>query len=305
MTVNRTSKLTVDTANLNSGLILPVYDNNPGDGVAGDVVYMNGRLKFHNGNAWYWVGESIYPDPVTSGLVAHFDANKTGGSSGTTWTDHSSIMGSVNIQNRSSDWTFQTDPTTNLVCAYNSTNRTSSPGINIPMASFPKQQGTIEMWLKPIDASGGHGWFVNGDGNSYTNNTNWFWWGEWDNGNCFYHRQGSPSQGCCGNDNSGCVGWSTNVMPRNQWNHIVLTWTTLSPYESKIYVNNSLYQTKGLSSDISSTGVDATGQLFNGHSRGDNMQFKGYCSIYRIYNRVLSASEINTNWTNFRTLHGK
>ena len=38
------------------------------------------------------------------------------------------------------------------------------------------------------------------------------------------------------------------------------------------------------------------GQLFNGHVRGDNAQFKGYCSIYRIYNRYLEDNELSQNY---------
>jgi hypothetical protein len=49
--------------------------------------------------------------------------------------------------------------------------------------------------------------------------------------------------------------------------------------------------------NIPNTNPTATGQLFNGHTRGDNMQFKGYCSIYRIYNSELSAAQIYQNFT--------
>jgi len=292
---------------------LPYWTNStrPSSPAPGTIGYNSevSKAEVWSGTAWTLIQSSTasaYPSGITSGLVAHFDANRPGGYSGTTWVDHSSIMGSVNIQNRSSDWSFQTDPATNLICCYNNSNRTNGPGINIPMVNFPKGTGTLEMWLKPTSADGGCGWFVNGDGNNYTNNNNWFWWGEWDNGNCFYHRQGSGSQGCCGNDNSGCVSWSNNVMPRNQWHHLVLTWVSNgNPYQSRIYVNNNLYQTKGLSSDIGSGLLDTTGQLFNGHGRGDNMQYRGYCSIYRIYNRALSDAEISTNWNTFRSRHGR
>ena len=39
-----------------------------------------------------------------------------------------------------------------------------------------------------------------------------------------------------------------------------------------------------------------TGQLFNGHVRGDNQQFKGYCNTYKIYNRALTPQEIQQNY---------
>jgi hypothetical protein len=48
--------------------------------------------------------------------------------------------------------------------------------------------------------------------------------------------------------------------------------------------------------NIPTTVLNATGQLFANHERDDNMQFKGFCNVYRIYNRELSQSEIRQNF---------
>ena len=122
------------------------------------------------------VGETSYLDGVTQGLVLWLDPNRQGGVNGNIVTDHSNTMGDVNIQNRSSDWTIQTESSTSLKCIYNNSNRTSNPGINVPMNNgWNKQVATIEMWIRPTgDYTGGLGWFNNSDGNGYTNNSNWF-----------------------------------------------------------------------------------------------------------------------------------
>jgi len=88
MTANRTSRLTTNIANISSGLILPVWDNDPGDGVMGDVVYMNGRLKYFDGTKWFWVGETKDIIPVTTGLLSWYDGSSWD-SSNNRWSDRS------------------------------------------------------------------------------------------------------------------------------------------------------------------------------------------------------------------------
>jgi hypothetical protein len=243
---------------------------------------------------------NTYTNIVTSGLVLNLDASNISSypGSGTTWNDLSSVMGNVNIQNRSADWTFTTDPTTGVKCISNATNRTnaSTPGINIPMNNgFNRAAGTVDFWIKPLgDYVGGHGYFVNADGVSNTNASGWLWFGTWDLSQYVYLRQGNPSS-CCNDSALGT--WDRDYYFLNSWMNLSFTWN-VSGGTQAIYKNGILLTSRNnMPTDIPTTTLNATGQMFNGHIRDDNMQFKGYCNNYRIYNRSLSAAEIKQNFS--------
>jgi hypothetical protein len=51
------SKLTSNNINITKGLILPVYDVDPGDGNAGEIAYVNGQLKYYVGGKWTFITE--------------------------------------------------------------------------------------------------------------------------------------------------------------------------------------------------------------------------------------------------------
>jgi hypothetical protein len=259
------------------------------------------KVEYWTGEEWLGVGETSYKDGVTNGLVLWLDPNRQGGYNGNVVTDHSNTMGDVNIRNRSNDWSITTESSTGLICIYNGSNRTGSAGINVPMNNgFNKQTGTIDIWMRPTgDYTGGHGWFNNSDGNGYTNNTNWFWWGTWSNSNYHYARWGNSST-CC-NDLS-FYGWH-NYYPLNTWFHLVLTYNTTQGRVT-LYKNGSQISNRtNLPTNITSSNPTNTGQIFNGHQRGDNMQFKGWSSQYRIYNRELSAGEVLTNYDTYKAAH--
>jgi hypothetical protein len=247
------------------------------------------------------------PRTVTNGLVLALDAAnpKSYPGSGTTWTDLSGVIGNINIQNRSTDWSFTTDPTTGLPCVFNNSNRTSgnSPGINIPTNNgFNKLEGTIEMWLKPTGAhTGGHGWFNNGDGSSFTNASNWFWIGTWNTSSLLYFRQGNS--GTCCNDVT-VNSFSTTHYPLDVWNLWTVTWN-VSSGSALIYKNSVLLSGRtNMPTNIPNTNPSTTGQLFNGHTRTDNMQFRGYCNTYKIYNKALTPQEIQQNFNATRSRFG-
>ena len=215
-----TNDLNAENLALTDGrLDLPVWTTGtrPSSPVVGTVGYNSSddmdKVEYWTGEEWLGVGETSYKDGVTNGLVLWLDPNRQGGYNGNVVTDHSSTMGDVNIRNRSNDWSITTESSTGLICIYNGSNRTGSAGINVPMNNgFNKQTGTIDIWMRPTgDYTGGHGWFNNSDGNGYTNNTNWFWWGTWSNSNYHYARWGNSST-CC-NDLS-FYGWH-NYYPLN------------------------------------------------------------------------------------------
>jgi len=242
---------------------------------------------------------------VKDGLILYLDAvNPRSNPGGNIWNDLSGVIGNVNINNRNFDWYFTTDPTTGLPCLYNDNNRSSgnSPGIDIPLDNgFNKLEGTIQMWLKPSgDHIGGHGWFNNSDGSFHTNASNWFWVGTWENSGTLYFRIGNADT-CC---NDTTVSNFRIAYPLDVWNLWTVSWNVLAGRTS-IYKNlYPISQRVNMPTNIPNTNPTNTGQLFNGHVRGDNMQFKGYCNTYKIYNRELTASEIEQNFDAFRGRFG-
>lgn len=305
---NVTNTGTIEVANLTNGrLDLPVWTTatRPSSPVVGSQGYNSSddmkKIEYWTGAEWLGVGETSYLDGVTSGLVLWLDPNRQNGYSGNVVTDHSSTIGDVNIRNRSNDWSITTESSTSLVCIYNGSNRTSVPGINIPMNNgWNKQTATIDIWIRPTgDHTGGHGWFNNSDGDSYTNNSNWFWWGTWSNSNNHYARWGNSST-CC-NDLS--FSSFQSYYPLNTWMHLVLAWNTTQG-RATLYKNGVQTHSKtNIPTNVTSSNPTNTGQLFNGHDRSDNMQFKGWCSQYRIYNRELSAGEVQTNYDTYKAAH--
>tara|TARA_S200000501_G_C20865308_1_gene761627 strand:+ start:3516 stop:4481 length:966 start_codon:yes stop_codon:yes gene_type:complete len=305
---NVTNTGTIEVANLTNGrLDLPVWTTatRPSSPVVGSQGYNSSedmkKIEYWTGAEWLGVGETSYLDGVTNGLVLWLDPNRQNGYSGNVVTDHSSTIGDVNIRNRSNDWSITTESSTSLVCIYNGSNRTSVPGINIPMNNgWNKQTATIDMWIRPTgDHTGGHGWFNNSDGDSYTNNSNWFWWGSWNTSNNHYARWGNSST-CC-NDLSFSGFQST--YPLNTWFHWCLAWNTTQG-RATLFKNGVQINSKtNIPTNVTSSNPTNTGQLFNGHDRSDNMQFKGWCSQYRIYNRELSAGEILTNYDTYKAAH--
>ena len=286
---------------------LPVWTTGtrPGSPVIGTAGYNSSedmkKIEYWTGAEWLGVGETSYLDGVTNGLVLWLDPNKQGGYNGNVVTDHSSTIGDVNVRNRTNDWSVTTESSTGLVCIYNGSNRTSNPGINIPMNNgWNKQTATIDIWMRPTgDYTGGHGWFNNSDGQSYTNNSNWFWWGSWSNSNNHYARWGNSST-CC-NDLS--FGSFQNTYPLNVWFQWTLAWNTTQG-RATLFKNGVQINSKtNIPTNVTTSNPTNTGQLFNGHSRGDNMQFKGWCSQYRIYNRELSAGEVLTNHNTYKAAH--
>ena len=243
------------------------------------------------------MGINYSPKIVTDGLVLCLDAANplSYPGSGSTWNDLSGVIGNVNVASRNNDWSFVNDPQTGQRCIYNNTNRTSNAGINIPTdTGFSKLAGTIAIWLKPAgDHIGGHGWFNNSDGSAYTNNNNWFWIGTWDTSNTLYVRQGNPST-CCNDTTIGS--FRTSQYPLDIWNFWTITWN-VSAGTTTIYKNQNLVtQRTNMPTNITNINPTNTGQLFNGHVRGDNQQFKGYCNTYKIYNRALTPQEIQQNY---------
>lgn len=240
------------------------------------------------------------------GLRWYYDASvaasaPTGGN-GTNWVNLGPGGGSV--ATAGSDFSYST--ALGIGTVFGNTTRTgvNSAGIPINLSSFNKLKGTLEFWVYPTTYTGGNGLFVNRS-DSTPNDNNWFWVGFWDSGNDGYFRVGAPSTTCCGNDNSGVQ--SGGIFPINTWHQVVFTWDfTLGrgASYSKWWKNGKPIKTRGVSDDVSSSNVSATGLLFNGHENATNSTFKGHCSIIRHYNLPLTPEQVQQNFNANRLRHG-
>lgn len=290
----------------NKRLDLPQWTTagRPSSPPSGTIGYNTTRqvAEVYNGSVWTDVGDPVYPDPITNGLTMHYDANRPDslGYVGLTWIDHTNNAGNVQLRNRNNGWSFQTESTTGLICAYNDTDTSSSSGVNITLGSWwNKLEGTFEFWFRPTNTSGGPGWFVNSDGETYTNASNWWWVGAYSG--CLYFRQGNSTT-CC-NDVSNCS-FVADYFPTNVWQCFTVSWK-VSAARATVYKNGSqIYQRTNMPTDIPNSNPSGTGQLFNGHNRSDNEQYRGYCSNYRFWNRELSSTEVADMFNRYRGIHG-
>ena len=279
----------------------------PNAGVVGQRIVPNGQEA---SGVWdvveaYEASQAdVWPRQLSlNGLVLHLDASDplSYPGSGYAWYDLTSTVGDVDVRSRNSDWSFTTDSATGLTCLYANANRPSNAGINVPTnTGFNKAAGTIECWVKPVAYDGATGIFANSDGETYTNVSNWMWVGQWADGGNMYFRFGNASN-CC-NDLIQ-TNWPT-YSPLNVWKCYTFTWNIAGAF-SRIYLNGSLVTERlNLPTNIPTTNPTTTGQLFNSHNRTDNEQWRGYCNIYRIYNRALSGTEVLSNFAVYRDRFG-
>jgi len=52
------SKLTSTNVNISGGLILPVYDSDPGDGSVSEIAYVNGQFKYYKNGKWLFINDA-------------------------------------------------------------------------------------------------------------------------------------------------------------------------------------------------------------------------------------------------------
>lgn len=53
--MSTSSKLTATNVNISSGLMLPIFETNPGDGSDGEIAYIDGQLKYNIGGEWLYI----------------------------------------------------------------------------------------------------------------------------------------------------------------------------------------------------------------------------------------------------------
>ena len=198
----------------------------------------------------------------------------------------------VDLTNRSTitanNLTYNSDNTFNFTPASGGT-------VRVPLSTaLNKLEGSIDMWIYPQVYNGGNGLFVNRIGQT-ANALDWLWIGPYSG--YFYFRLGD-GVGCCNLDLT-ISDWYTRV-PLNTWRHVCFTWKSANT--SAIYINGELVTSRSITA-IPSTSPDTVGEIGNGHNNADG-SFNGKIPAVKIYNRQLTASEIEQNFSALRGRYG-
>jgi hypothetical protein len=186
----------------------------------------------------------------------------------------------------------------NLVYNSNNTFNFSYLGpsyITVPLSTaFNKTEGTMNFWVYPTRYNGGNGYFVNRE-DSTANAGDWFWIGPYSN--TFYFRIGNGSA-CCDQD----LAFSNvdTTIPINTWTNMCFTWK--SNGTSVIYKNGVELVSRSIG-NIPNTNPAANGRIGLGHGNADDY-FNGIMPSVQIYNRQLTASEVNANFNATRGRYG-
>ena len=213
---------------------------------------------------------------VTDGLVFYVDAGNADSysGSGTTWSD---LVGSDN-------GTFSATPTTDSAnggsIVFDGTDDTVSftQFSTSGLSSF-----TLDVWVY-IDSDPSDGTVIGMWGAS-SSRSFLIWWDVGVTANFRFVTQNASSQNTITSE-------SNDNANNNDWNHVVATFDSAS--EIKLYVNNVLTDT------VSHASTPFTLKTTSGFEIGDDSSnsrwLDGKVSTAKIYNRVLSASEVTQNY---------
>lgn len=241
---------------------------------------------------------------VRSGLILHLDAADTNSYAGTgsVWKDVSGAGGSAmgDASMNPGDWSYVTTPlkamrNTTPNTASGAAVATASGGISVSLAKFSKQEGTIEMWIRPTQYTDGNGLFVNNEV-ARANPADWLWFGIWANGTHTFLRIGDGSA-CCVQE---LAPTPTNI-PLNQWSQVFASWSQASK-TIRIGRNGATFLSRAIT-NIPATNPAATGRIGLGHE-STNSEFIGDIAIVRFYNRPISDAEAAQNYTIQRSRFG-
>jgi hypothetical protein len=152
-------------------------------------------------------------------------------------------------------------------------------------------QFSAEVWLKildhsdrPVAAAG-----IIGKGHYYDNQ-----WDIWlyNNNSIYFETTGNPTR-------QGLVYLASPVLALNTWHHYVATYNNGA---KSIYLNGNLVGTQAYTGpgDFSNTNNVLIGRRFNDASRS----LRGDVSVAKIYNRALSAAEVQQNFNALRSRYG-
>lgn len=212
---------------------------------------------------------------VDSSLLLWLDSGQTASypGSGTTWTD---LSGQANTGTLNNSPTF-TRAVGGGTFLFNGTNQTAS------VASLNLQQNfTLEAW---VNQNVLNGFAIFGQGPQTINNGLHIW----------YTGNTTIRFGMYGNDTDFTVATSTGT-----WYHMIFTYNHSSPYTKGFYLNAVVQSGTAVTGPAAYTGSGVF-RLGATYSTGGNYG-NGYFEGVKMYNRILTADEITSN---FNALRGR
>jgi hypothetical protein len=224
-------------------------------------------------------GVAVYDGVVSSGLQLYLDAASYSSypGSGTTWFDLSGNGNDVAMQNSGSISYTASGGGYFTLASNGYFNRASTTGIPTGTSAY-----TFSVWIQKGASWGGNGMIGVGSSTT-TNQTNQF---RTTSTNAYVNYW-------YGND----LAATSTVSPASQWVNIVAQWDGTT---RKIWVNG----TQVASAAASGLNVPSSLLLVGATNVGGTETLRGNIGQALIYNRALSSTEINNNYTLIRTRYG-
>jgi hypothetical protein len=232
-------------------------------------------LNYFNGQSNNLVTNIDYPNIVTSGLTLMIDSGYVPSypTTGTTWYD---LSGNVN------DGTLVNSPTfsssNNGYFTFNGTTQAAT------LTSLNLQQNfTLDGWFNPSVLNG---FVMFGQGTTSPNQGLHIW----------YTSNTTIRFGMYANDTDFTVSTSTG-----NWYNIVCTYSNSSPYTKQLYLNG-VEQTGSIvgAAAYAGSGTFRLGATYSSSGQYGNGSYAGM----KMYNRILSATEITQNYNALKTRFG-
>lgn len=278
------SKLTVNTLNASSSIVAPVHPIDPGSGSIGEIAYINGQLKYYDGNEWYWVGEKKKGLAVTSNLILNLDATNPQSypGSGTTWFDLSGSGNNFRINASAYNSTEKyMDFKGSYGCAKNNSDIPLSGEVTYVAVTRVLNSSSNWRTLTRSYSSDHHVIIQSGGWNI----------GMYDNDGAAFIGTGYSQQSL--------PGYSSNTFD-------VMCWRWNATSDNPTYdlnVNGVQRGTISNSNARYNRGFGSIGAYHNANSADVNnaSQYWGDIKLFAVYNRRLSDSEVSQNYTGLKS----
>lgn len=211
--------------------------------------------------------EYEYRSIISSGLVLHLDASMFNTISGTSWFDFSGLGNTGTLVNSP---TFNSSNLGYL--AFNGSNT----HVTIPNnTALDTQTPSVEVWVKTNNTNQNGFWFEKGVVNTQ--------YSLFQEGTSIVWRQASLSQ----------YTTTSTYLNTTDWAHIVGTYQS---GERKTYINGTLVTSDAQTGTVLTNSGGMSIGVYGGLSGARGYYYSGHLSIVRVYNRVLTASEVLHNY---------
>jgi hypothetical protein len=149
------SKLTSTNINISSGLILPVHTNDPGDGAVGEIVYVNGQLKYYLDGEWVFITEAGVNGTLEKPFGSPQQAAESNAISGQSYYFKFGSMASPQSLEYRNSYYESKSWVRVFTSPYGGTATVNKLDLSIPMAGLLVQRDTLDVraavyWSTPI-----------------------------------------------------------------------------------------------------------------------------------------------------------